>query len=301
MLAGCSSARAFRASADELVGDLGRARGVRRLGPDRERRLADLLRVGLGQALLQSLAAEEDHEPVLAHRLARTARRRESGSVPADRAEPRAGLGRDAAGAPVGDQALPVHRAEVAARRQVLSLRAKSMPTASRTPRPIRYCSGSYPNSPRCPGPLPGVMPGATGSASPSVRLGRQRVEIRRLRRLQLRLSVERPGQPAHAVHHQQDDLRLRRSRQGFQIIERDHPGLQTSDVRCVMRIGRDHINTGGNRPALRATVHRNVPTANPDEANLAFFSNTARPPTTKTPDTPRKAVRRRPLPTFFA
>ena len=50
--------------------------------------------------------------------------------------------------------------------------RGKSIPSASRTPRPIMCRRGSYPKRPRCPGPDPGVMPGSTGSKSPQHELG---------------------------------------------------------------------------------------------------------------------------------
>ena len=44
---------------------------------------------------------------------------------------------------------------------------SKSMPSASSTPRPTWYRSGSYPKRPRCPGPLPGVIPGPTCRSRP--------------------------------------------------------------------------------------------------------------------------------------
>src|SRR5262249_45824458 len=78
-------------------------------------------------------------------------------------------LGRDAAGAAVGDAARGVDRAEVAADGHVLRADLDADARASSTPRPIWCCSGSYPNRPRCPGPEPGVTPGATGRLRPTV------------------------------------------------------------------------------------------------------------------------------------
>jgi len=46
-------------------------------------------------------------------------------------------------------------------------VKSNPMPAASRAPRPIRNFCGSYPKIPRCPGPLPGVMPLLTVSMRP--------------------------------------------------------------------------------------------------------------------------------------
>ncbi|MBA7602594.1 hypothetical protein ES703_09690 [subsurface metagenome] len=42
------------------------------------------------------------------------------------------------------------------------------IPSAERIPLPIIYSSGSYPNKARCPGPLPGVIPGIIGVINPA-------------------------------------------------------------------------------------------------------------------------------------
>ena len=143
-----------------------------------------------------------------------------------------------------------------------------SIPTASRTPRPIRYCSGSYPNTPRCPGPLPGVMPGATGSASPNIAWA---ASASRFGVCAASSSVfpsnARGSPPTPSITSRTIFVCAGRAK----AFKSSRDIIQTSRqaLRCVMRTGRDHINMGGNRPALRATVCRHVLDANPDEANL--------------------------------
>ena len=75
-----------------------------------------------------------------------------------------------------------VERAEVGADGDIAVLAASNpMPVASSAPRPIRYWTGSKPNSPRWPGPLPGEIPGATGMLLPRTPSRRELVEMGRV------------------------------------------------------------------------------------------------------------------------
>ena len=55
----------------------------------------------------------------------------------------------------------------VASDRDISVLNIEAKTEGSRMPRPIWNSCGSYPKMPRCPGPLPGVMPKATGTCRP--------------------------------------------------------------------------------------------------------------------------------------
>ena len=192
MLAGCSAARAFLASATNRLATSAACAACGDSAWTGSGGFADLLRVGLRQPLLEAPSAEQHDEPVLSHR-PHDQLHTGNPDLLQQAAQPRAGLGRDPPGAPVrdADPERPPSRSCRAPRGPV-SVSCRSIPTASRTPRPMRNWSGSYPKRPRCPGPLPGVMPGATGSANPKRSLCGQGVQIGRLRRLQLRLAVER-------------------------------------------------------------------------------------------------------------
>ena len=78
------------------------------------------------------------------------------------------------------------------------------MPRASNAPRPMTYFNGSYPNSAKCPGPLPGATPRQHRRRHTAGALPRHGVQIGYIRRLQLRPPRIRVRQPPQSVHHQQ-------------------------------------------------------------------------------------------------
>ena len=83
------------------------------------------------------------------------------------------------------------------------------IPSASSTPRPMSFSSGSKPNRPRWPGPEPGVIPGATGVLSPTVPSVANLVQVRRPGGLQLGLAARLDRQATEAVGHEHHDLGL--------------------------------------------------------------------------------------------
>ncbi len=148
-------------------------------------------------------------------------------------AQARAGLGRNSTGATVGDQALGIHRAEVAPCGEVLVGELQVDPDGFQYAPPDAELERIVSEKAEVSRSAPRRDPRRDGVGQPQRPLGSQRVQMRRLRRLQLRLAVERARQPADAVHHQQDDLRLGRPGQRLQVVERDHP--RPPRRRCIV------------------------------------------------------------------
>jgi hypothetical protein len=86
------------------------------------------------------------------------------------------------------------------------SASSKPMPVASNAPRPMTYCSGSYPNSPKCPGPLPGAIPGRRGCWHPA-RPAKPMHPSWAVGSLQFRRAARRHRQSPQPVGDQHDDL----------------------------------------------------------------------------------------------
>ena len=186
---------------DEVGGVLGVA--VERLGG--ERRHAGALRVGVGEAGVEPLAAQHDEQSVFA-------------LVPEEHLDPGdahrrlqvvddgAGVGvGDAARAPVGDGAVSAEGGDVAAGRDVTGLELEVEPGGGEGAAPELELDGVVAEQAQVAGAGAGGDAGADGLRQPCDALGREAVEVRGDGFFELG-AVLGVGVPAEAVHHHEED-----------------------------------------------------------------------------------------------
>jgi hypothetical protein len=201
----------------ELVDQLDGALGVRIEGRGLERRPAGRLGIRVGDALVEPLAPQDDEHAVLA-----LMAEEHLGAVETDvllePGDQRGGfVVGDTSGAAIGDGAVGRERAQVAAGGDIAGAQLEVEAGGAQGPPAELEVLGVVAEQPQVARPRAGRDPRADRLDQPGDAFGRQPVEVRRRRLLELG-GVLAIGVPAKAVHDDQQDLRVRRLDEGGQV-----------------------------------------------------------------------------------